>query len=237
MQFTYLNLISAIAIGLVVFGLAILPSVRAKALLYVFPIPISIGLIATQGKITASNLMGVMLVWVFMWMVKTLVTRARFNIIAADIVAALAYIALGYTLVRLVHLQFWIVLIVFIIVWAVLVGWMHAHPLHDKPFKPSNLSPVAKGSIAAIVSYGIYSVQHILAGIVVTFPYNGIFAVVEVRHHLASFSRAVIRNTVALGAMFTSMYFLQSDLSLALNLLVGWISFGIVVFFAKRIPV
>jgi hypothetical protein len=237
MQFTYLNLISALAIGLVIFGLAILPSIRAKALLYVFPIPISIGLIATHGKITASNLMGVMLVWMFMWMVKTLVTRGRFNIIVADIVAALSYIALGYALVNFVHLQFWVVLSIFVLLWATLVSWMHAHPLRDKPFKPSTLSPIAKGGIAAVVSYGIYSVQHILAGIVVTFPYNGIFAVVEAQQHLAPFSRAVIRNTIALGAMFTSMYFLQADLSLALNLIVGWISFGIVVFFAQRISV
>ncbi len=237
MQFTLLNLLSAVAIGLVIFGMAKVPSLKAKALLYVLPIPISIGLIATHGVVSASNLIGLMLIWVFMVTTRFLHDKLRVAIIPSDVIAAVLYIVLGYFAITILVIPFWVALSIFVVLWSGIVLVFHQTVTPERSFSPSALPPATKGLIATAVSYAIYSVQHLLAGIVVTFPYNGIFAVIETQHHLKHFIRAVVRNTAAIAALFTSMYYLQDVLSLALNLAVGWIAFAIVLAGVQKISV
>ena len=236
MHFTYLTFISALAIGVVICGMALVPSAKAKALLYVLPIPISIGIIATHGKITSSHLIGLFLVWVFLRLTRFLADTLKLHILLADATAALSYVLSGYLTAQYIHLPFAAVACMFVTAWACCIVWIRAHPIKDPKPKSSTVPPAAKGAIASIVSFFIYSVQHALAGIVVTFPYNGIFAVVETRRYLTSFSRAVICNTLALAALFTTMYYLQTQLSLALNLVAGWIAFVLVLLAVRRIP-
>jgi len=237
MHLSLLNLYSAAAIGIIIFAMASIREVRTKALLYVLPIPISIGIIATHGIITASNVLGLVLTCLFLIGIRTLVDIYHVPIITADILACIAYVGLGYVLIKLVHLPFIVMSMLYLALWAVVTWWMHTHQVSDTPSKPSALPPSTKGAIAGGISFGIYSFKDLLAGIVVTFPYNGVFAVIEVQHHLNVFVRSVIRNTIAITGLFATMYYLHAQLPLLLNLLAGWIAFGIILRFSQRITV
>lgn len=237
MHFSLLNLWSALGIGVVIAAMASVRTVKTKALLYVLPIPISIGLIATHGVVTASNLLGLMLIWVFLFVCWQLADKHRMHIIIADIIAALLYIFLGYWLVRWVDWPFPAVVALFVTLWGLLVWWMRGHPTREKPAKPSAIPPVVKGTAASVISFGIFSLKDLLAGIVVTFPYNGVFAVIEVRHHLEVFIRSVIRNTLAIAALFIAMYYFGAHVPEVVNFVVGWVAFGITLWVVQRISV
>ncbi len=237
MHFSLLNVWSALAIGIVIAGMASVHSVKTKALLYVLPIPISIGLVATHGVVTVSNLFGLMLIWVFLFVCWRLTDKHGLHIIAADIIAALLYIFLGYWLVRFINWPFHYVIAVFLALWGVLVWWMRRHPTQEKPTKPSTIPPTIKGGAASVISFGIFSLKDLLAGIVVTFPYNGVFAVIEVKHHLEIFIRSVIRNTIAIAALFVVMHYLGPHIPVILSFACGWVAFGLTLWAVQRISV
>lgn len=237
LHFSLLNLVSALAIGGVITGLAAIREVRLKALLYVLPIPISIGLIATHGHVSGANIIGLGLIWGFLLLTWYLIDRLRLPVLLADVLASVAYVIIGYGLIRLVRLPFWALTCLFVIMWALLTMYYHRHLTAEKVPKPSALPPILKGSGASAIAFVLFTLKDLLAGVVVTFPFNGVFAVIEVRRHLEQFVRSVIRNSLAIGALFVSMYYLQSRLSFAINLLMGWIAFTIVLTIVNRIAV
>lgn len=236
-EFSWLNLFSALAIGIVIAAMASVHNVRTKALLYVMPIPISIGLIATHGVVTASNLLGLLLIWVFLFVCWQLSDKHHVHIIFADVVAALLYIFLGYWLVRWIDWPFHYVIILFVVFWVAAILWLRSHPSSEKPHQPSPIPPIVKGTAAGLISFAIFGLKHLLAGIVVTFPYNGVFAVIEARHQLEIFIRAVIRNTIAIAALFITMYYVGPHVIEVLSFVLGWAAFGVTLWAVQRISV
>lgn len=234
---SYLNIFSALAVGILIGLMAMVQSVRLKATIYALPIPITVALIATQGAVNSSNIIGLMLICGFIWMVKYLHGHHKLHIVTSDIIAAITYLSAGYITVRFLSVSFTWLIFIYCISWALIMWLYQKRPVTEKLTKPDPTPPVIKGTGATLLSLPLFYLKDVLAGIVVTFPYSGVFAVIETRHNLATFLRIVIRNSLAILALFVAIYPLQEVLPLVLNLFIGWSAYFAVFAIIRKIPV
>ena len=232
------NLISACAIGVIIAAMAATKNKQLRATIYSLPLPITIALIATNGKITASNVFGLALLCGFLWLVYYLHYIRKLSILLSDIVAAVLYILVGYVIVKTTNLPIELVMVVYVVAWVSLVYLLSRRTLHESAHNyPAKLSPAAKGTVTAVLSFGLLSLKDALAGIVVTFPFSGVFAVVEARAHLATLASVFTRNSIAILALFFTVYMLQNHLSLLPRIAFGWIVYLAILSIVQRIPV
>ena len=237
MHFTLFNLVNALAIGLIIGLMARVTNVRLKATLYTFPIPISIALVATHGVVGSSNVIGLALICSFIVWTYLLHHRLRVPILIADIMAAALYIAVGYVLIKVITVSFTLVSGIYIILWGLLMLRLRRVEAPLTLAKPSAVPPAMKAVATVAVSYVLFSLKDVLAGIVVTFPYSGVFAVLETKNHLEILARVVIRNSMAILAFFITMYWFQSRLVFIINLAAGWVAYLLILFVVQKIPV
>jgi hypothetical protein len=237
MHFTLVNLLSALAIGIIIGWMARIPNVRLKAAIYTLPIPISIALLATHPRINSSEIIGLLLVCGFIWLTKLLHETFRITLLLADVLAAMLYVAVGYIFIRLVHVNFPTALTIYITFWLVLIRLFRKHPSEEKSVKPSTISPLTKGTGTTLISFIMFSLKDALAGIVVTFPFSGVFAVAETKGQLGVFFRVVVRNSLAIIGLFVSMYALQIHLNLIVNLTIGWAVYFVILKLVQRVTV
>jgi len=237
MHFTLVNFLSALAVGIIIGWMARIPNVRLKAAIYTLPIPISIALLATRQKINSSEVIGIMLVCGFIWLTRLLHEVFRISILIADMIGAALYVALGYVFIKLIHLSFPTVIVIYLLLWLILIGFFHKHATEEKSVKPSAISPVIKGAATTVISFVMFSLKDTLAGIVVTFPFSGVFAVAETKGHLEVFFRVVVRNSLAIIGLFISMYSLQIHLNLVINLIIGWAVYFVILKLIQHITV
>lgn len=236
-SFSILNLVSALSIGVIIFLMALVHNVKLKATLYTLPIPISIALIATHGKVNSDNVIGLFLVCGFVWLVYFLYERFRLYIVASDVVAAIAYIATGYVAIRLLKINFWTAVLAYCFIWLVLIAFLNSRPHTTKPSARSDTSPIVKGIGVSIISFLLFTAKSYLSGIVVTFPYSGVFAVIETRRHLDTLSRVLTRNSIAILGLFTSIYLLPDATTIVMKLLTGWIVFLVIFKLVQKIEI
>jgi hypothetical protein len=236
-EFAAKVVVSACAIGVMVYILAAVSSLRLKALLFTFPVLTTIGLIATGVAVDGSHVAGVMLIWVFLGVADRLMSRWRIHAVGAVLVAAGFYIALGTLLSVLVRPYFWPMVGLFLVAWVALVARWWLRPLLSDPAPLAVISAAKKGMIGAGVSAVLLAASPLIAGVVVTFPYQGLFAVVEVRTRLTAFTRSVTCNTIATAAMFGVIHLLQGSVHGIVSLIAGWVVFVAVVIPAGRIRV
>jgi hypothetical protein len=236
-EFTVWTAVMAVAIGTMVFILATVRGVGLKALLFAFPVLITSGLIATRRNIDATNIAGLFLIWVFLWLTHLMSTRLRVPIILADVLGAIGYVGVGVLANRWIAPFFWPALGAFAALWGLLVWRWHRDPATEGSAAAPVLSPVAKGAIATGVSALMLAAAPLIAGVVVTFPYQGLFAVIEVKDNLHVFARTAVRNSIAVAGMFVSMYALRAHLDFIPNLIVGWLVFVALVLPVSRLRV
>ena len=85
---------------LVVWAVSLVRSVSLRALIYSLPLPITLVLLATPIRVSAQQLVGVVLLNVFVAIVTLLYHRLRWNIVLADVAGVAAYIGGSLALVR-----------------------------------------------------------------------------------------------------------------------------------------
>lgn len=226
------NLVSAAAIGTIIFVMSLLKSGYLKALVYSLPIPITIALVATNGRINTSNVIGLALLTLFLWSVYWLVKR-RMNIYLADIAASALYIGLGYGAIKLIHIPFIISVIIYLLVWIIFTV-THKHRNEQSIKLVSKLPPLTKLPIVTALAFLLLSLKNLLAGVVVTFPYSGVFAVVESRSTLLTLAATFTRNSIAILAMFITMFYLNS-LVLGIRIALGWIVYVVVLISVSKV--
>lgn len=236
-EFSLLHAVSALAVGCIVTCMAMVHSVKLKALIYSFPLPMTIAIIATGGVIGGSNVLGLATACGFLWLVYLLHQRHKIPIVAADVIAAAAYIAVAFVLMKTVRIGFYPAAILYTVAWAAIVTALQRFPSSDKPGKPLNLPVVTKSIGVTLISYLLFSAQNLLAGFVVTFPNSGVFVVIETKHHLVVLARALTRNSLAILGLFVTMYALGPDVHLALRLAAGWTVFGVMLKLLQKISV
>jgi hypothetical protein len=215
------NIISAIVIGIIIAVMASVASSKLKALIYSLPIPITVALIATGGDVNVTHIIGLVLITLFLWTVKTLYTRGV-NIYVADVVATGLYIAGGYFAIGFFKMPFFVAVVLYAIGWAVFMTLYRNHPPSRKSKSNTTIRPIVKLPIVSLFAFILLNLKSYLSGIIVTFPFSGVFAVVEGRGILRTLAATFTRNSIAILMMFVTIYLFGSA-DLFLKLVAGWI--------------
>jgi hypothetical protein len=228
----FLNIISAIAVGIIILIMALLKSGYLKALIYSLPIPITIALIATGGTVNETNIIGLFLLILYLWLMVFLVKRGM-NVYVADIVAVIAYVVVGYVAITYIKLPFEVTLIIYAIFW-VLYAILYRHKVSREVKSSKRLNPVVKFPIVTITSFILFSLKSYLSGVVVTFPFSGVFAVIESRGTLRTLAAMFTGNSIGILALFGVVYYLGST-NLVVKILAGWASYFVIVFVVGKV--
>ncbi len=228
----FLNIISAIAIGLIIFTMSLLKRGHLKALVYSLPIPITIALVATNGHVNETNVIGLIILCLFLWATYWQVNR-NVNIYLADILASLGYIVVGYVAISYIKIPFFAISLVYLAAWLLFV-LLYKHTVEKKAEAPAKIQPILKLPVVTLLAFVLLSLKSYLAGIVVTFPFSGVFAVVESRHTLRTLAAVFTRNSIAILGLFLVMHSLDS-INLGLRILIGWLVYFAILIIAIKI--
>ena len=223
------TLLTGAVVTLVVWAVSLVRSVSLRALIYSLPLPITLVLLATPIRVSAQQLVGVVLLNVFVAIVTLLYHRLRWNIVLADVAGVAAYIGGSLALVRAGGLPFVPVLAAALAAWVLLVRLARrgtASPLAAARSRPSRrgLPTLGKLAVLAVGALLMVGLGQLLQGMVVTFPYSGVLVVIETRRDLVPFRAHFARNSLALLA-FVTAYHLAQDLSRPLAVAAGWAAF------------
>jgi hypothetical protein len=214
------NAASAAAIAAVIVAMGAARNNVVKAVIYCLPIPITVVFIATDALVTSRHIIGLFLLNIFLWSVATLYKSTR-NILLADSVAAAAYIVIGYFLVTYTRVSFVTITSAYALAWLIFcLLYPRGTPDEARP-ESSKVGPGIKFAGTAVLSFGLLSMQGLLSGVVVTFPFSGVFAVIEGRQILRTMALTFTRNSLALLALFVTLFMAQ-QINLGWRMLLGW---------------
>ena len=226
-----MTLLTGVIVTLVVWAVSLVRSVRVRALIYSLPLPITVVLLATRIPVGTQQLLGVVLLNVFVAVVAWLHQRLRWHILLADLSGIAAYVAGSSILLRAGNLPFVPVLATAVGVWAIVGLRRRATPERPVPVHPRAtatpgrvLPTLGKLLVLAAGALSMVGLGGLLHGMVVTFPYSGILVVIETRRELVAFRAHFTRNSVALLA-FVAAYYITQDVSRYVAVATGWTAF------------
>src|SRR5262245_14074108 len=101
-----MNLLSAALVAVTVLTIATVRSIRWRALVYAMPVPITLVLLTTSARVDGSQLLGVLLLNVFVAVVALLHGRARWHILLADAAGVAVYLGVGWPIAQLSPIPF-----------------------------------------------------------------------------------------------------------------------------------
>jgi len=226
MNLPLFNIFMATLIAVIIGVIAAIKNPKLKSLVYSLPIPITLTLIATQKKVDGTHVVGLALLTGFLYLTSWLMRRFN-NIWIADIVAAIAYTAVGYILVKGVpDLASNILLLSagYFVFW-VLVVFYPKKP-KKRPVPPrSRVNPALKGAMVFPLAYLLLLLKNILQGVVVTFPYSGVFAVYEMRHELDILAYEFAKNSLAILVLLLIVYYAADSWGFYPAIIASWVGY------------
>lgn len=214
------NVLSAMAIGLIIALMAHIKNSQLKALVYGLPIPITLALIATGGKVNITNIIGLLLLTLFLWSVWKLNDKG-FNIYTADVLATFLYVLVGYIVIKHIKVPFYLGALTYLLAWFSFVILYRKKVAVEKPKQGPKIDPIVKGVIVTVLAYMLLGLRSNLSGIIVTFPFSGVFAVIEGENMLETLASAFTRNSISILAMFVTIYELE-NMSVGVKIIAGW---------------
>jgi hypothetical protein len=214
------NIVFALVIGVVIAVIASVKGSRTKALIYSLPIPMSLALIATGGNVDTSHIIGLLIVTLFLWLVTYLSSRGV-HIVIADIVSATAYIGVGYVVITYTHIPFYIAVATYALLWLLFISLYREKKFKESKKKIAKISPIIKFPIVSVVAFALLNLKTLLSGVVVTFPFSGVFAVIETQNILRTLSATFARNSLGMLIFFTTIH-IADGCNLVLKLAIGW---------------
>ena len=230
-----INLLSALAVSVIISSMALVRSQKIKAVLYVLPFPITIALIGSRSIATSLSIVGLMLTTVFLWGCYVLHARLKANIFATDILLSVLYVVGAYLIVQVLDVSFWAALGLFGACWALLMIAFSKRTFRYIDKGRSRTNPYLKALVVFGIAFGLFSAHQYLAAFVVTFPYNGVFAVYENRNGLLPQAALFTRNSLALAAYFLANYIVGTQYSAITRYAYSWLAFGIVLVVVNKL--
>lgn len=223
-----INIASALAVSGIITSMSKVREQKLKAILYTLPFPITIALIGSNSIATSLSIVGLMLTAGFLWGCYYLHIRRGVNIMFTDVLLAALYIIFAYFLAQTVKVSFWAMLLIYLITWVILMLFFKKITFKYQAHKPTKTNIWLKATTVFIIAFGLFSAHQYLAAFVVTFPYNGVFAVYENRFGLLPQAALFTRNSVALTAYFVANYLAGMHYSATARYILSWLAFGIV---------
>lgn len=154
------------------------------------------------------------------------------SIFTADFVCASGYVVLGFLFIKLSLLSFWQATFLYIFLWF----------LYIEKYRPivevgerSQIRPLLKGPIVLVLSSILLFLKSVLGGIVVTFPFSGVFAVVEARKTLYTLAGEFTKNSLAILIFFVITKVFSDKLGFYYSIGLGWLFYLPFLLFLQRI--
>jgi hypothetical protein len=234
------TLAGALAVTAVVWAVSLVRSVRLRALVYSLPLPMSLALLAGDGRVDGAQVLGVGLLVGFFAVVAAVHERLGGHILLADAAGVLGYVGGAALVARAGPIPLLPALAAAGPAWLAVVlaaragaGRAAARPA-PRADEPGVRRPGAVlGRLVLVLCAALLMVPlgGVLSGLVVTFPYAGVLVAVEARRHLGDFTRHVARTSLALVA-FLAGYGLARDWSAGpggvwAGLAAGWAAFAL----------
>lgn len=227
------NIILATAVTLTVLVISSIRSPRLRAIIYCLPIPISIILIGTHGRVNASHLFGLLLVFTFTWAVWLFYAKAKLPIVLSIALSVLVYVLLGLINNLIVKIPFYLMYMTVIALWLAWNIWQplrlpDTQPVQQKPLRLSDYG--IRGAIIFVCTYLLIAIRSLIFGAAVTFPFNGIFTTYIMKDQVLILVNELGRNFLGLFNFFLAVYFSQDHMSLAAAIGIGWVSCGATIY-------
>lgn len=228
------NILSALCIGAIIAAMGMVKNARIKALIFSLPISITTALIATGATVSAANVIGLFFLCLFLWVVYGLYKKGA-PILLADAIGAAAYVAVGYMVTNFVQVPFYVACFMYILVWGSFTLWYLRQPLRREVSIKSTVHPAMKLTTVSTLAFVLLTLKNYLVGIVVTFPFAAVFAVVESRRGLYALAATFCQNSIAILVFFIAVYALQ-DLAIPLKLAFGWGVYALALWAVAQLP-
>jgi hypothetical protein len=223
------NLIMALVIALVIIAIATVKNPVLKAVVYGLPIPITVALVASQKGVDSSHIVGLFLLVLFLWVVHWL-RRCGVHILIADVIGALIYVVLGFMAVHVMKgAHLFIPLVGAYVVFWILWMMRTRGPPQDEPAPQVNTVPLLrKGVVIFVVANVLLALKDLLKGVVVTFPFSGVFAVVEMQGKLHTLASEFTKNSIAILVFFAIVHYAAYAMQLYAAVALGWVGYVVV---------
>jgi hypothetical protein len=222
-----MTLVSAALVAVAVLAIGAIRSISWRAFVYSMPVPITLVIVTTGPRADGGQLLGVLLLNVFVTVVTLLHSRAGWHIILADAGGVATYLGLAWLIAELPPIPFLPILAAVCPLW--ILAMVILPPGGDATAVPAGTAPPRErlAKAAAVVGSSLLMVAagNLINGLAVTFPYAGVLVVIETRQHLGEFARHFAKNSVALIAFFTGYWALQDRNSL-LAIVGAWLAFA-----------
>lgn len=223
-----INLLSALAVSGIITAMAGVHSQKLKAILYTLPFPITIALIGSNSVATSLTLLGLILTGSFLWGCYFLHYKLGLKVLYADAILAILYVVAAYILAQSVNVSFWIMFTIFVSAWLLLMALFKKTTFSYRSHAPVKTNLWLKAITVFVIAFALFSAHQYLAAFVVTFPYNGVFAVYENKAGLLPQAALFTRNSLALAAYFLANYLVGTQYAAPVRYAASWLAFGIV---------
>lgn len=209
-------------------AIAYLHQPRWKVVVLSVPLPFTLASLALGKPIGTTHVAGVMLLALFPHGVRLLHYKAHLPIVAAIVVSALAYCAVGTALVKVLPITdtaFWIAAAAAFAAGGVLYA---VTPRREEPGHRSPLPLWIKLPIIVCVISVLIVIKQMLIGFMAMFPMVGVVTAYEARHSLHAVCRQIHALMLAFVPMAVTIYLVQDRLGLGRALLAGWCVYALV---------
>jgi hypothetical protein len=193
MTFGLADLALVLSVTFLAVGTAYLPSPRAKSICFSIPLPFSCSFISTGQAVDATNVIGFLATWAFVWIAWVLYKRQAWPILTAELAALLFFCAVSTVVPFYIphsgpveSLSFWISWCVMLPICLAMMVWLP--PRQESHHKSPLPAPLKILLIFVIVFCVVLAKSHI-RGFMTAFPYVTCFAVYEGRHSLYTLAR------------------------------------------------
>lgn len=227
------NILSALAVSAIITAMAGVQSQKLKAILYTLPFPITIALIGSNSVATSLSMLGLMLTGSFLWGCYFLHFKMGVKVLYADAILAILYVVAAYVLAQSLDVSFWTMFTTFVLTWLTLMAVFRKTTFRYRSQTPAKTNIWLKAIVVFVIAFALFSTHQYLAAFVVTFPYNGVFAVYENKAGLLPQAALFTRNSLALAAYFLANYLVGTQHDAVVRYTASWLAFGIVLLLAN----
>lgn len=199
-----------------------------KSLILVFPFPFTVATISLGGVIDATNVVGLINLYVFTLGVWFFYSKLRINIIISIAFFATLYCITGIILARFLprsDIAFWISVLC-VVIFSLAVAFL-TQCVEEKPYRTDLPVWIKMPVIVAVVCFLVFLKKY-LSGFMTVFPMVGVIAAYEARFMLASVRRQITVVMVCLVSLMMTAKIILQYTNIYLALVCGWIVFLIV---------
>jgi len=223
-QITLFTIVMAIALAVIIVLISIVKNPIIKSLIYGLPFPATLALIATQKDVDGTHVIGLFLLVVFLWSAHWF-KKATTSVLLADGLATAIYVGLGYFLVNSlpeIKNQTALLSMFYVVLWLVFVLFYKSKPVQKKP-PIQKMHVLKKGPLVFVLAIILLSFKEMLKGVVVLFPFSGIFTVVEMRDDLEVLASEFTKNSLSILSFLIIVYASATTIGFYPAIACGWI--------------